>query len=185
MPPAPGPFCFPLFPDPIRENIFGVYPDPCDICGYIRGLIYTGPQFSPSPATDDLAVCPWCIADGSAAARGLTFNDGTNYPCLDSTPQLTPQDRELVECRTPGFVTWQGNHWLMCCGRACIYLGEADTGDLQGRWDGAVQSMFNHLDWPLERIDELVASVGRAQSPNAYVFQCQVCAALRGYWDRP
>ncbi|HKQ48240.1 MAG TPA: CbrC family protein [Phycisphaerae bacterium] len=76
---------FSLFPDSVPERIFERSAVACDICKRPRGLIYTGPQYSESPATDDLRICPWCIADGSAAERGITFNDSTIYPHFDAT----------------------------------------------------------------------------------------------------
>jgi len=96
---------------------------------------------------------------------------------------MNPEDKALVETRTPGFVTWQGNRWLMCCGRACIYLGEADIGDLQGRWAAVVPSLFEDGDVPQEEQDEFVRSLEGELGPGAYVFECQICHALKGYWD--
>jgi uncharacterized protein len=174
---------FPLFPDPVRERVIERSERKCSICEHQRGSIYTGPQYGQSPATDDLTVCPWCIADGSAGGRGLHFNDPTIYPAFDSTPQLTADDRTLVARKTPGFVTWQGNHWLMCCGRACLYLGEADPADLRGRWSSAIPSMFAGEDRDAAEIEEIVSEVTRGGVLCAYVFQCQVCRGLRAYWD--
>jgi uncharacterized protein len=171
---------FPLFPNPLREDILALTSDSCDICRQSRGIRYTGPRYSTE--TDDLNICPWCIADGSAAARDITFNDATIYPYLDSTPQMSPEDRAMVTGRTPGFTTWQGNHWLMHCGRACIYLGEARSGDLQDRWAAATPSLFEDENRSQEEIDDIVASIGHGHC-CAYIFQCQVCRVLRGYWD--
>ena len=174
---------FPIFPDPVREGVIEQSTAVCDVCGLARGLMYKGPQYSPSTATDDLQICPWCIGDGSAAACGVTFNDSTIYPAFHSTPQMNAEDRDLVEHRTPGFTTWQGNHWLICCGRACVYLGEADAADLRGRWAGAVPSMFDGLDLPQQQADYIVKKIRRGADPCAYVFQCHVCGGLRAYWD--
>jgi len=111
------------------------------------------------------------------------FNDASTQSNNPATITMTAADAELVEHRTPGFVTWQGNHWTACCGRACIYLGEADAKDLQGRWAQAVPSMYADLDWPADKIAEHVASFERESSPSAFVFKCQVCGKLQGYWD--
>jgi uncharacterized protein len=171
---------FPLCPDPLRENVFVESADACDLCHTRRGWMYTGPTYGP---LNDVKICPWCIADGTAESADVSFNVGTIFPYFDSTPQLPADDRSLVEYRTPGFQTWQGNHWLMHCGRACIYLGEADAEDLLGRWSSAVPSMFEGDGWPQDEIDDLVRHVKRSQGPCAYVFQCQICGALRGFWD--
>lgn len=174
---------FPLFPNAAKEGIYEESDLECDFCKQRRGVRYIA-GFSGAPpglCSEEMVVCPWCIADGTAGATGIGFNDATIYGL--SSSQMTAEDKELVEQRTPGFVTWQENHWLMCCGRACVYLGEADTGDLQGRWAAAVPSMFEGDDQPQEAKDEIVRQVARGQGPCAYVFECQICHSLKAYWD--
>ena len=100
-----------------------------------------------------------------------------------SAEQLPPDDAAIVANRTPGFTTWQGNHWMSCCGRACIYLGEADGGDLAGRWADVVPGMFADDDLDEEYVRQTVADIQRGGSPAAYVFQCRTCGKLQGYWD--
>jgi uncharacterized protein CbrC (UPF0167 family) len=172
---------FPLFADPIREGVFKQSDKVCDVCGRGRGWIYTAATYG---ELDQPVVCPWCIHDGSAAKKGITFNDATIYPALPGTRQLSAKDRKWVEERTPGFNTWQGNHWLACCGGACVYLGEAEAADLAGRWAEAAASLFvAEADWSDEQKSKVVTSVHRGSSPAAYVFQCRECSRLKGYWD--
>jgi uncharacterized protein len=172
---------FPLFLDPVRENVIEPSGAACGICGQSRGYVYTGPHYG---ELSDVTICPWCIADGSACSRGISFNNATILPLLDSTPQMNSEDQRLVEGCTPGFTTWQGNRWLMCCGRACLYLGEAESADLRGRWAEAVPSMFQDDGYPPDEIEYVLNHVNKGGGPScAYVFQCQVCKALRGYWD--
>lgn len=46
----------------------------CQGCGKARGFVYVGPVYSVEELND--ALCPWCIADGSAAeAFGASFTD--------------------------------------------------------------------------------------------------------------
>ncbi|MFT3686897.1 MAG: CbrC family protein [Phycisphaerales bacterium] len=173
---------FALFPDPQRENVYQKSSETCGVCKQARGVLYIGPKYGLSPVSD-LAVCPWCIASGEAGKLGIEFNDVSVYTPPPDQERLNAEDRDLVAHRTPGYVTWQGNHWAMCCGRACIYLGEADAVDLQGRWAEAVASMFADQKWKPERIADTVNNICRGESPAAYVFQCQVCRKLQGYWD--
>jgi len=51
--------------DPIATGSVRASDTRCLACGQVRGFIYTGPVYD----TDDLekAICPWCIADGSAS----------------------------------------------------------------------------------------------------------------------
>jgi uncharacterized protein CbrC (UPF0167 family) len=96
---------------------------------------------------------------------------------------MTAEDRLIVEQCTPGFVTWQGYEWLACCGRACVYVGEAESDDLRGRWAGAVPSMFEGQDLRPDRIEEIIDAVTIEGSVCAYVFQCRICRGFRGFWD--
>ncbi|HYD00201.1 MAG TPA: CbrC family protein [Phycisphaerales bacterium] len=173
---------FPLFPDPVRERVFTKTANACGICNQDRAVLYAGPVYGKRPTRDRL-VCPWCIADGSAAATGLFFNDSSTQSIGPGTARMTAADAALVEQRTPGFTTWQDNHWCACCDRACIYLGEADAEDLKGRWSQAVPSLFADCNWPPERVAETVERFERGGSPAAYIFKCQVCSKLQGYWD--
>lgn len=175
---------FALFADPVGEGVFKRGEARCDACGRARGWVYDGPVYS--AADEEPTVCPWCIADGTAAAKlECTFNDGTIFPMLPGTAQLTEEDRVLVEERTPGFTTWQGNHWMMCCGRACVYLGEAKPGDLEpgGRFEGAAEAIFeDDEERDEEEKAEILEQIGGGEA-GAYVFRCATCGGMKGYWD--
>jgi uncharacterized protein CbrC (UPF0167 family) len=178
---------FPYFADPAAEGILKRRADPCPCCGLARGWIYTGPIYG--AAGHPKFVCPWCIADGSAAAKfGCVFNDagylGRPRPPVGPDIRLPPDEQQAIERRTPGFTTWQGNHWMDCCGHACIYLGEASAEDLAGRWAAAVPSILEELtEWIEDRRAKLIRGIRKGGGPCAYVFQCQRCRGLRGYWD--
>jgi uncharacterized protein CbrC (UPF0167 family) len=171
---------FPLFPDPPRENIFKLSAEPCSVCGKVRGMLYT---VSVNGSNRRTPCCPWCIADGSAAATGMTFNEDIECSS-DEYERLSSEDKALVFERTPGYVTWQGNHWLVCCGKPCIYLGEADSPDLEGRWADVIPTLELLNTWTKDQVDQFVKNVTKGQSPCVYVFQCQLCRKLKGYWDQ-
>lgn len=173
---------FPLFADPVGEGVFKQSQEKCDVCKRARGWVYDEQVYGPE-SVSDLVICPWCIADGSAGRLGAVFNDSEVFSSSAPEEGLSPEDRELVEQRTPGFTTWQGNHWMMCCGRACVYLGRAESEDLRGRWADAVESMFEDDELSEEEQEEIVDSISRDGSPSAYVFQCRVCKGHRAYWD--
>lgn len=174
---------FLLFPNPQAEDVLSFKRGTCDVCGKARDVMYKGPVYGGRVGEHDFNVCPWCIADGSAGARGLVFNDLGPVPFGHAAIKLPQEEQELAERRTPGYVTWQGNHWMACCGHACVYLGEADREDLCGRWASGVPSMFEGEDRSQEEIDEIVNRVERGGSVCAYVFQCRHCGQLRAYWD--
>src|SRR5215831_4238076 len=96
---------FRYHPDPVGTGFVAPASTACAVCGRQRGFIYTGPVY----AVDDLQrkVCPWCVADGSAAERfDATFTDA-------GTPADVPAPvTEEIIRRTPGFTAWQQEHWL-------------------------------------------------------------------------
>lgn len=174
---------FELFPSAFDAGVFEITDTSCDVCKRRRGMLYTGPQYSARKESDGMRCCPWCIADGSASRLGLTFNTPYIDESSPNTSQLSREDRDLFESRTPGFISWQGNLWLSCCGRACVYLGEADSADILGRWASVVPTLFESMDHDLDEQREIVADIRRGGPICAYVFQCRNCARLKGYWD--
>jgi uncharacterized protein CbrC (UPF0167 family) len=55
---------FRYHPDPLKSGSIVPSDAECRCCGKRRGYIYTGPVYA--EADLDEALCPWCIADGSA-----------------------------------------------------------------------------------------------------------------------
>jgi hypothetical protein len=65
-------------------------------------------------------LCPDCIADGKAAEKyDACFIQGAEWE--GETDQ--EKNNELFR-RTPGYVSWQGEYWLSCCGDYCAYLAQ-------------------------------------------------------------
>ncbi len=117
-------------PNPVATGSVEANPDqPCLCCNRIRGYVYTGPAYAERFHYLSACLCPWCVADGSAAkAFGAEFTDtGT----LDDVPKAVLE--ELVK-RTPGFTAWQQEQWLCCCQDAAAYLGRAGAAELAGEW---------------------------------------------------
>lgn len=173
---------FLFFPDPLREGVFETSHERCDVCRRQRGWLYNGPAYGEHD--DKPSLCPWCIADGSAAATfGVSFHDRLRRIEDGAGCRISDTDRTTLMERTPGYLSWQGNEWVVCCGRPCVYLGEADRGDLTGRWAAALPSMFAETDWPADEITEFARDYFKGGSHGAYVFQCLNCGQLGGYWD--
>lgn len=155
----------------------------CLVCDRARGFIYQGPV----NATERLsaAVCPWCIADGSAATMfDAEFTDMASIGGGDW--DLVPVDvMNEVARRTPGFHGWQPQRWWTHCRDAGEFLGMAGRDELLGEWSAAVPSIRDDAqpkddgDWP-----EYLDSLNTEQGPTAYVFRCRHCGQLGGYSDR-
>jgi uncharacterized protein CbrC (UPF0167 family) len=112
---------FPYHPDPIATGAIEESGAVCVNCGRARGFIYAGPVFAADELAD--ALCPWCIADGSAAARwDASFTD------VPELPDDVPAEAIMrVLRRTPGFNGRQQEHWMFHCGDGAAFLGT--TGD--------------------------------------------------------
>ena len=167
---------FPLFADPMREGSLKRTNLPCDLCGKTRGCLYKWTKSARDESLEARSICPWCIADGTAAKLGIRFH----LACLG----YSLADKELLEGCTPGYSSWYDNFWETCCGRPCVFLGRAEPSDLRGRWASAVPSIFSSCKFSDQRIEQLIDLMDPESSPCAYVFQCRECGALRGNWDR-
>jgi uncharacterized protein len=110
---------FPYHPDPVATGAVAESDAVCVCCRRARGLLYTGPVYAPADLSE--ALCPWCIADGAAAARfDASFSDVPELP--DDVPAETIAH---VLRRTPGFRGWQQERWLFHCGDGAAFLGTA------------------------------------------------------------
>ena len=93
----------------------------CARCGRARGLVYAASVYTAQRGLRG-RLCPWCVADGSAARRfDATFND--DCPLIEAG--VDDAVVEEVCCRTPGYSSWQQEVWQACCGDACAFHGDA------------------------------------------------------------
>jgi hypothetical protein len=174
----------PLFrhhPDPIRSGSVIGSAVTCRCCGTARGFIYAGPVYAEDELED--ALCPWCIADGSAHEKfDATFVDSEAF--ADDTPEAAVT---AITERTPGFSAWQSERWPSCCGEPAAFLTPAGIED--------VRQQYPHLEGDLMMfiVHELGISGGAArrtlealrrdQSPTAFVFKCLHCDGFPVYVD--
>jgi uncharacterized protein len=175
---------FRYHPDPLSTGSFKADADtPCLSCNRLRGYSYTGSVWTEKPFILDDHICPWCIADGSAAKRfGATFNyTGT----LDD---VTAAVREEIETRTPGFTAWQQEVWLGCCGDAAAFLGLAGAKELREQFPGAVASVKKVLrdeyDLAGAELNDFLDSLSIETDPTAYIFRCLHCQKYLSYVDQ-
>jgi len=112
---------FRFHPDPVATGSVVPTDRACRCCGRCRGFGYALRPYTARDLPDDAPICPWCIADGSAARRLACEFVSDAEPVGDAETR-----RELFE-RTPGYLSWQGERWLTHCGRPCAYLGEPDA----------------------------------------------------------
>ncbi|WP_164208593.1 CbrC family protein, partial [Stenotrophomonas maltophilia] len=111
------------------EEVDGI----CDCCGQPRTLRYRGPFYT--RLRPDY-LCPWCIADGRAAASyegeftGWSDIEGVSPDPADPPPSIARELLLEICERTPGYPSWQQSVWLSHCERPCAFLGFAGRDDL-------------------------------------------------------
>ncbi|EME96330.1 CbrC family protein [Streptomyces mobaraensis] len=171
---------FPYHPDPLATG--SVAPDPhtaCACCGRVRGHVYAGPVYTASDEDLRGRLCPWCIADGSAAER---YDASFCGVVAGDVPEAV---RTAVDRRTPGFTAWQESVWLSHCGDAAAFLGPVGSAELAAYPDAldALRREAVAWQWSADEIERYLGSFDREGQPTAYLFRCRVCDAHLAYSD--
>ena len=168
---------FRYHPDPLATGAVKPGAVRCACCGEQRGYVYVGPVYG--EAELDESLCPWCIADGSAARKlGASFAD--DHPLLQArVPELIVQE---VNLRTPAFSSWQQEHWLAHCGDACSFLGDASVEDVANASEGT--KLAWQKEYGLGEGDWLHITMGyQPRGDQAfYKFKCLHCEAVLLGW---
>lgn len=169
---------FRYHPDPVGTGSFVERADrTCPACGLATGWSYVTSPYGPGRHPD---LCPWCIADGSAAQKlSASFID---VYWLEGQDPPAPLDRldELAH-RTPGFASWQQEVWQYCCGDACAFHGVA-TADALGSL--AEEERPEWLDDAfLAALRDLEADGEEPADPVPFAFRCLHCGRLRVWLD--
>jgi uncharacterized protein CbrC (UPF0167 family) len=162
----------PLATGAIKESIAA-----CECCGRAGGFIYTSHLYS---AQEVEAICPWCIADGSAAQKfeGLFCDDS---PLAEAG--LAEEIIEEVSHRTPCFNSWQQQIWLTCCNDACEFHGDVSVAEVAAMDIGAAAKVFN-LRRPTEsQFEEFKKHYRPGGNPAIYKWVCRHCRKVQHYAD--
>lgn len=163
---------FRFHPDPLATGSCEVRPVDCLACEQERPVTYVGPVFAVEELDEEL--CPWCIADGTAARLfGASFTDAG----WDDDSGVSDDDATEVLERTPGYAGWQQEVWLHHCGSPALYLGRAGADRLAEHPDAvaAVRTERGWPDGPDAGFDAYLAALTPDGSPTAYLFRCAVC----------
>ena len=170
---------FRYHPDPFKT---GVFKDDtivvCECCEQPTDMYYCGSVYC---VTDVKYLCPHCIASGAAAAKfDASFIQDAD-PLPPSTSDAQAKTEELFK-RTPGYFSWQGEHWLTCCDDYCEFLGDVGTKELEEM--GIAKEVFEEYalrrEFAVEDVrDYLVAGGDMA----GYLFRCLHCGKYKIYVD--
>ena len=155
----------------------------CRRCGQRRGYAYTGPVYS--EADLDEALCPWCIAAGSAHREfGASFVDGKAFG-LDVPESVVAEISE----RTPGYRTWQRQEWPACCNDATGFVEPAGAAEIRKNYRELEGSVLSHIVYNMRvsggAATRLFGSLNRETGPTVYLFRCLGCAEYQFHIDRP
>ncbi len=170
---------FRYHPDPLASGSVVASELRCDVCGQERGYMYDGPVYAEA---SQVAVCPWCIADGGAA---LKFDAAF----VESGPWCDGLSDEVVRAvrqRTPGFSGWDAEHWLTCHSDAMAFLGPCGASEIRQHPDALAALREDALAGGIvpAELDEYVASLDAAGSPTGYLFRCHECGRHDAYSDQ-
>lgn len=162
---------FRYHPDPVSTGAIEAIADlECPCCGLCTGWAYATEPYGLGDQPANL--CPWCIADGSAARKfGSEFVG-------DIEGEVPASVEEELNLRTPGYLSWHCERWQICCGDACAYLGPVGWDRLKDMPDA--QAAILDDGWPedvLPDITENGAVIG------GYLFRCLHCGAHRAHAD--
>ena len=171
---------FRYHPDPVGTGFLVESAAVCRACERTRAWVYTGPVFAVEELVDEL--CPWCIADGSAAATfDACFTDvGFGIPD-DVAPAVTDE----IATRTPGFAGWQQEHWRYHCGDGAAFVGLVGAAELEANPEAraSVEAELEADQIPAPDATAILAQLDAAGSPCAYLFRCLHCEQYLASWD--
>jgi uncharacterized protein len=168
---------FNYHPDPIATGAIKKTGKRCSCCSEQRGYEYTSSIYCRERPE---SICPWCIADGSAAEKfDGVFSDG--HPL--SREGIGQSIIEEVTKRTPGYNSWQEAEWLACCDDACEFHGDVSTGELAEMPDEAFRSAFDDSRLDESWIKDFREGYEPGGNPAIYKWRCRHCGAIKYYAD--
>ena len=168
---------FTYHPNPIATESIIPSDETCECCGKARGYVYCT---TPYGEQEIEFVCPWCIADGTASAKlGASFSD--SWPL--SQAEISKEIIDEVTLRTPGYVSWQQENWIVCCDDACEFHGDADPGELAALHGDDRSRVAKDFDLPIDDFEEMLKHYEPKGSPAIYKFKCRHCGTAQYNWD--
>jgi uncharacterized protein CbrC (UPF0167 family) len=90
--------------------------------------------------------------------------------------------------RTPGFNTWQGGAWPVCCDDATAFLTPVGIQQLREQFRELEGQVLNHIIYNLHISGgaalKMLESIRKDAPPTAYVFRCLHCNQLHFFVDQ-
>ena len=161
---------FKYHPEPVSTGAVERSDTQCVCCNQARGFVYRGPVYSVEEL--DSQLCPWCVADGSAARRfNAEFVDAMTFDQSDLDPAII----EEVTRRTPSYVAWQQEQWLTHCSDACEYHGYPSPTELNAASSATIKHWAETNDLTEDDWDNTVTAFANDAGAGFYKFVCRKC----------
>lgn len=166
---------FPKFkyhPDPISTGAIKESDEVCECCGEARGYVYTSSLYAEEEVE---FICPWCIADGSAAKKfdGMFSDD---YPLHEAG---VPEEVISEVCeKTPGYNSWQQEVWQAHCGTACEFHGDAEKEELAKLEGEALEKFLSAEMIKPDVWKNILEHYEKGGNPAVYKFKCTDCSEV-------
>ena len=144
----------------------------CDCCGK-EAKAYLGMMYTKEHVD---CICMECVASGEAAKK---FNGSF---IEDAEDVSDPKKREELFSKTPGYVSWQGEHWLACCDDYCEFIGDAGIKELEklDSCEEVLKECSKNYDW---EYDDLKRDLTAGGTMAGYLFKCKHCGKYHLYVD--
>jgi uncharacterized protein len=151
----------------------------CLCCGLTRGYVYVGGVYGAKTEDLDKALCPWCIADGTASSKfEVVFVDSDGSEPVDS-----PESSEELATRTPGYIGWQGPYWTAHCGDYCDLIAVVGGEELRGLGDEVLKELEADLLQHFRRQGDAFEVLTKDGWAMGYLFRCLKCRRHRLHVD--
>ncbi len=173
---------FRYHPDPVATGSFEPMRTPCRACGSSRGWVYVAVPYSETDLRD--ALCPWCIADGSAAAAfSARFTDLEPADVPAGVPAAVIEE---ITRRTPGFAGWDRERWLFHCDDGAEYLGAVGWSEVAERPDAMadLEAEARARGLSARRARMFLRDLNPDGGSTAYLFRCRHCDRHLAYADQ-
>jgi uncharacterized protein CbrC (UPF0167 family) len=166
---------FTYHPDPVGNGVIKQEATRCPACNQERPYVYVAGFYS---EVDAEGVCPWCIADGSAAAK---FQG--SFTSIGMTEVASAASIDEVTHKTPGYFSWQEPEWLAHCGECCAfigYVGWLEISHLEEELSNEIARLKEEWHMDDTEFREVLRKDGDV---TGYLFRCIVCGLHRLHID--
>jgi uncharacterized protein CbrC (UPF0167 family) len=168
---------FRYHPDPVATGAVQASDARCECCAQSRGFVYAGAVYAENDVDQ---VCPWCIANGSAAAK---FDASFADPHSLAKAGISREVIDEVTRRTPGYESWQGESWLAHCDDACEFHGDASADDVLDATPETKELWMAEYDLGEEDWLDVTDGYTPGSDSALYKFVCRHCGVVLFGWD--